>query len=92
MKRPLIRGKDFQTSIGQGEQAQVGVMGGLLKGVVSCVFFFSKEKRGKMSVWEKKLILMCERMLFMEKMCAIKEHGRNLCVASKCSGVHGRIL
>jgi hypothetical protein len=27
----LIGGKDFQTSIGQGEQAQGGVMGGLQK-------------------------------------------------------------
>jgi hypothetical protein len=34
---------------------------------------------------------MCERMLFMEKMCANKEHGRKVCVASSCSEVHGRI-
>jgi hypothetical protein len=34
---------------------------------------------------------MCERMLFMKKMCANKEHGRKLCVVSSCSGVHGRI-
>jgi hypothetical protein len=34
---------------------------------------------------------MCEIMLFMEKMCANKEHGRKLCVASSYSGVHGRI-
>jgi hypothetical protein len=26
MKRPLIRGKDFEASIGQGEQAQGKVM------------------------------------------------------------------
>jgi hypothetical protein len=40
---------------------------------------------------EKKIIFMCERMLFMEKMCAKKEHGRKLCVANNYSGVHGRI-
>ncbi len=28
MKRPLIGGKDFKTSIGQGEQTQGGVMEG----------------------------------------------------------------
>jgi hypothetical protein len=40
MKRPLIGGKDFEPSIGQGEQAQGGVIGGLLKEVVFlCVFF-----------------------------------------------------
>jgi hypothetical protein len=31
MRRPLIGGKDFQISIGQGEQAQGGVMGDLPK-------------------------------------------------------------
>jgi hypothetical protein len=34
---------------------------------------------------------MCERMLFMEKMCAKKKHGRKLCVTSSYNGVHGRI-
>jgi hypothetical protein len=29
-------------------------------------------------------------MLFMEKMCAKKEHGKKF-VASSCSGVHGKI-
>jgi hypothetical protein len=32
MKRPLIGGKDFETSIGQGEQAEGRVMGGLPSG------------------------------------------------------------
>jgi len=32
MRRPLIRRKDFETSIGQGEQAQGRVMGGLPRG------------------------------------------------------------
>ncbi len=40
MKRPLIGGEDFQASIGQGEQAQRGVMGSLPKGEwILCVFF-----------------------------------------------------
>jgi hypothetical protein len=56
---------------------------------VSCVFFGRKRRR--MNVLEKKLVLMCEKMLFMKKMCANKEHGRKLCLASNCSGVHGRI-
>jgi hypothetical protein len=34
---------------------------------------------------------MCEGMLFIEKMCANKKHGRKLCVANSCNGVHGRI-
>jgi hypothetical protein len=38
-----------------------------------------------------KLILMCERMSFMEKMCA-EEHGRKLCVTSSGSRVHRRIF
>jgi len=32
MGRPSIGGKDFETSIGQGEQAQGRVMGGLPSG------------------------------------------------------------
>jgi hypothetical protein len=36
MKRPLIEGKDFNTSIGQGEQAQGGVMEAYHEGGVSC--------------------------------------------------------
>ncbi len=89
MRRPLIGRKDFQTSIKQGERAQ-GVMGGLPKeGMVSCVFL-SGEKGGEW-MCEKKLVFMCERMLFKRKMCANKEHGRKLCVTSSCNGVHGRI-
>jgi hypothetical protein len=39
-----------------------------------------------------KLIVMCEEVLFMKKNCVqTKEHGRKLCVASNCSGVHEMI-
>jgi hypothetical protein len=34
---------------------------------------------------------MCEGVLFMEKMCEKKKHGKKLCVTSSCSGVHKRI-
>jgi hypothetical protein len=34
---------------------------------------------------------MCEKILFMEKMCANKKHGRKLCIENSYSGVHGRI-
>jgi hypothetical protein len=52
--------------------------------------FWGKEKEENESV-RKRLILMCGKVLFMEKMCANKEHGRKLCVVSSCSGIHGRI-
>jgi hypothetical protein len=37
MKRPLIGGKDFKTSIKQEKQIQGGVMGGLPRRIL-CVF------------------------------------------------------
>jgi hypothetical protein len=52
--------------------------------------YFREEKEENECVKEK-LVLMCEKVLFMEKMCANKERGRKLCVVSSCSGVHGRI-
>jgi hypothetical protein len=45
MRRPLIRGEDFQASIGQGEQVQGGVMGGLPRRWMVCGFFEPKETR-----------------------------------------------
>jgi len=47
MKRPLIGGKDFQPSIGQGEQAQGGVIGSLLRGMILCVCFLEGERGGE---------------------------------------------
>ncbi len=89
MKRPLIGGKDFQTSIGQGEQVQGRFMGSLQKeGMISCVFFSGKKEEN--DCVRRKLVFMCERMLFMKKMCANKEHGKKLCVANSCNGIHGR--
>jgi hypothetical protein len=36
---------------------------------------------------KEKLVFMCEKLLFMEKMCANKKHVRKLCVAS----THGNL-
>jgi hypothetical protein len=44
MRRPLIGGKDFKTSIRQGEQAQGGVMGGLPRELMC---FWRGEGRGR---------------------------------------------
>jgi hypothetical protein len=54
---------------------------------------FFRNKKEKNEYEREELILMCERMFFMEKkkLCANKEHGRKLCVGSSCSGIHGRI-
>ncbi len=74
MKRPLIKGKDFQTSIGQGGQVQGGVIEAYQRERgVSCVL---GRKRKRMSV-RKRLILMCGKVLFMGKMCANKSMERN---------------
>ncbi len=58
------------------------------KSGILCVFLGEKEDN---ECVREELVLMCEKMLFMKKMCANKKHGRKLCVASSCSGVHGRI-
>jgi len=65
MKRPLIRGEDFETSIRQGKQVQ---------GMVMEVY----QGGGKALGWEKEkgLLLMCGKVLFMKEMCAIIKHGR----------------
>jgi hypothetical protein len=42
MRRPLIGGEDFETSIGQGGQAQGRVMGGLPSGWMMNVFLGKK--------------------------------------------------
>ncbi len=85
----MIRGNYFNTSIGQREQAQGRVKEAYSGGGVR-VCFWKKEEENE---YEREgLVLVCEKMLFMgKKLCANKEHGRKLCVASSCSGVYGRI-
>jgi hypothetical protein len=62
--------KDFQTSIGQGEQAQGGVLEAYRgERGISCVL--GKKKEENESV-RKILVLMCGKVLFMKKMCANK--------------------
>ncbi len=53
-----------------------------------CVFQGEKEENEYV---KKELVLMCEKVLFMEKICVNKKHGRKLCVTSSYSGVHGKI-
>jgi hypothetical protein len=65
-------------------------MGDLPRGECFLVCFFRGKKEENECV-RGKLVLMCGRMLFMEKLCANKEHGKKLCVASNCSGVRGMI-
>ncbi len=53
MRRPLIGGEDFQTFIGQGEQAQRGVMGGLPSGWMG-VFFLARRNKGGEGMCERR--------------------------------------
>ncbi len=50
MRGPLIGGKDFQTSIGQGEQAQGGSRRCAKEGEEYLVFFGGKKKEENESV------------------------------------------
>jgi hypothetical protein len=61
MRRPLIGGKDFNISIGQGEQAQGGVKEAYPREGVR-VFFFGKKEENECG--REELVLMCEKMFF----------------------------
>jgi hypothetical protein len=84
MKRPLIGGKDFKTSIGQGKQAQEGVMEG---GQV----FLTLKKEDLMCFWEEKEDDECvkknnsyvEKLLFMKKQNLCKQRAWEEVVCSK---------
>jgi hypothetical protein len=71
MGRPLIGGKDFNISIGQGEQAQGGVR----------VFFVRKKEENECG--REKIVLMCEKMLFMEKKIVFKQRAWKEIVCGK---------
>jgi hypothetical protein len=47
MRRPSLKRKDFQTSIGQGEYVQKMIMGGLPKKKEWYLVFFFGGKRGE---------------------------------------------
>jgi hypothetical protein len=77
MRRPLIEGEDFETSIGQGNKFKERSWR-LTKGEGS-LLGWGKEKRREGMCGEKKkkgLVLMCGKVLFMRKMCARIKHGR----------------
>jgi TPP-dependent indolepyruvate ferredoxin oxidoreductase alpha subunit len=71
MRKPLIGGEDFEGSIGQGEQAQGKDMEAYQRerGVS---WVRGREKEEKECV-RKRLVLMCEKVLFMKKKCAWKD-------------------
>jgi hypothetical protein len=71
MKRPLIGRKDFKTSIGQGEQAQGGVMGGLQRKIL-CVLGEEKEED---ECVRKKIVVMCEKNIVHEKTKCVQTKG-----------------
>jgi hypothetical protein len=84
-----LEGRIFQPSIRQDEQVEGGVMGGLPREEWYLVFFPGRNEENECV--KEEIVLMCEKVLFMGKMCANKEHGRKLCVTNSCSGIHGRI-
>jgi hypothetical protein len=60
----------FPTSIGQGKQAQGGVLEGYQKKEEDLVLWGkAKEKNGSV---RRRLVLMCGKVLFMKNMCANK--------------------
>jgi hypothetical protein len=73
MRRPLIRGEDFEASIGKGEQVQGKDTEAYQERKISCVGGGGKEKK---ECVRKTLILMCEKVLFMKKICARNKHGK----------------
>jgi hypothetical protein len=82
MRGSLIGEKDFQHSIGQGEQAQGGVLevyqGG--KGV-SCVFWGKKKILKGKGKCEKEISPYMWKDVCEKDVCKL-EHGRKWCVAS----------
>jgi hypothetical protein len=91
MRRPSIGPrKDFQASIGQGEQAQGGVRGGLPR-MDGCVFFLERKEMKEEECVREDISHMCEGRLFIGKNVCKQEYGRRLCVASSYSGILKRI-
>ncbi len=77
MRRPLIRGEDFEASIGEGEQAQ-GRSWRLFKGEGNhlggvCVFFFGKGKKKEKECVTSSYVW---KVLFMREMCVRIKHGK----------------
>jgi hypothetical protein len=76
MRRPLIGGEDFETSIGQGEQAQGKVME-VYQGRGKSLGGWEKEKgRERMCEKRRRISSYGGKVLFMKKICARIKHGR----------------
>ncbi len=71
-----MEGRISTTSIGQGKQAQGGVMGSLGRREFYLVCFPWEEEENQYV--REKLVVMCEELLFMEKMCANKRAGKEV--------------
>jgi hypothetical protein len=78
MKGPLIGGKDFQTSIRQGEQARGGSKGCTKEGKEYLVFGGRKKKEKERM--EKILVLMWEKVLFMKRKIRANKSMEGSCV------------
>jgi len=66
MRGPLIGGKDFEASIGQGEQAQ-GRSWRLTKGERSILC--GRKKKEENECVRKKLVLMCGKVVHGQDVC-----------------------
>ncbi len=78
MRRPLIGGKDFNTSIRQGEQAQGGVKEAYQGRGVRV--FFSEEERGEW-VWERIISsYVWKNVIHGKKNYVQKKHMEGSCV------------
>ncbi len=83
-----MEGRISKLPLDKGNKLKEGHGGLLRERILSCVGGRGKEEN---ECVRKRLVLTCAKVLFMKKMCARNKHGRKLCVASTCSGVHGRI-
>jgi len=66
MKGPLIGGKDFEASIGQGEQVQGKVMEAYQRREEYLVW---EKKKKKNECVRKRLVLMCEKVVHGKYVC-----------------------
>ncbi len=85
MKGPLIREKDFQISIGQGEQTQRGVME-TYQGERNILCF--GEGKGGEWMCEKNISSYVWKGVVHGKYVCKQKHGRKLCVRFLLSSLH----
>ncbi len=73
-----MEGRISTTSIGQGEQAQGGVMGSLRRKSFFYFVFSLEEEENECVIG--KLVIMCENVLFMEKNVCKQKNMERSCV------------